>query len=120
VTETVSTAAPQHRNVAWGRETETASVQGHPALVYSDRPRSVADFLLTARRWRGREFLVQGDRRITYEKHEAAVAAVAARLREQGSGPGSRVGLLGFNSIEWVVAYWAVHAVGATVVLGNA
>ena len=34
--------------------------------------------------------------------------------------PGDRVALIGFNSIEWVVAFWAVQALGATAVLGNA
>ncbi|GLZ15781.1 fatty acid--CoA ligase [Actinomadura sp. NBRC 104425] len=105
---------------AWGRTVEKATVNGHPVLVYSERPRSVADFLLSARRWRGRELLVQGDRRLTVEQHEAAVARVARCLAERGIGPGSRVALLGFNSIEWVVSFWAVQAVGAAAVLGNA
>ena len=31
----------------WGRAVERATVAGHPCLVYSRRPRSVSDLLLT-------------------------------------------------------------------------
>jgi long-chain acyl-CoA synthetase len=78
------------------------------------------ELLLDARRWRGREFAVQGDRRLTFEQFEAAVARVAQRLRAERIVPGARVMLLGFNRIEWLAAFWAVQCVGAVTVLGNA
>ncbi|WP_188537560.1 class I adenylate-forming enzyme family protein [Kocuria dechangensis] len=105
---------------AWGRAVEKTTVHGHPCLAYAERPAAVADFLLTARRWAERELLVQGDRRLTFREHEEAVARVACELAERGVGPGSRVGLLAFNSVEWMVSFWAVHALGAVAVLGNA
>jgi long-chain acyl-CoA synthetase len=104
----------------WGREVSRAAVQGHPCLVYTRRPRSVAELLLDARRWGDREFLVQGDRRLTGRQHEQAVARVAAHLRALGAGPGTRVMLLGFNRIEWLAAFWAIQCLGAVAVLGNA
>lgn len=104
----------------WGREVTTATVNGHPCRVYAHRPGSVAELLVAARRWGDREFLVQGERRITVAAHERAVARVAARLRELGVGRHDRVMLLGFNRIEWVVAFWAVQCLGAVAVLGNA
>jgi long-chain acyl-CoA synthetase len=88
--------------------------------VYTNRPGSTAELLLEARRWGDREFLVQGERRITTRGHEQAVARVAAQLRERGIGRGDRVMLLGFNRIEWIVAFWAVQCLGAVAVLGNA
>lgn len=105
---------------AWGTRVERGTVQGHSCLMYADRPRATADFLLTARRWPDRELLVQGERRVTVRDHEAAVARVARHLSGLGVRPGSRVALLAFNSIEWVVAFWAVQALGAVAVLGNA
>jgi long-chain acyl-CoA synthetase len=105
---------------AWGSRVERSTVQGHSCLMYADRPRAVADFLLTARRWPDRELLVQGKRRLTARDHEVAVARVAGWLSGHGVQPGSRVVLLGFNSVEWVVAFWAVQALGAVAVLGNA
>lgn len=104
----------------WGRDVERATVQGHSSLVYAERPRAVADFLITARRWGERELLVQGNRRLTGAQHEAAVARVARHLSQTGVTGGSRVVLLGFNSIEWVVCFWAVQTLGAVAVLGNA
>ncbi|MFR9807226.1 class I adenylate-forming enzyme family protein [Pseudonocardia sp. RS010] len=106
--------------VRWGREVERGVVAGHPCLVYVHRPRSLAELLLEGRRWPEREFLVQGERRMTRAEHEHAVARVAAHLRARGVGRGDTVLLLGFNRIEWVVAFWAVQAVGAVVALGNA
>jgi long-chain acyl-CoA synthetase len=104
----------------WGRTVESASVHGHPCLVYAERPKAVRDFLLTARRWRDRELVVQGNRRLSVAEHEAAVARVARHLASMGIAPGGRVVLLGFNSIEWMVSFWAVQALGAVAVLGNA
>jgi long-chain acyl-CoA synthetase len=104
----------------WGREVADGVVDGHPCRLYAHRPRSVAEFLLTARRWADRELLVQGDRRLTSAEHERAVARVAAVLAAHGVGPGDRVALVGFNSIEWIAGFWAVQALGATAVLGNA
>nr|WP_281378435.1 class I adenylate-forming enzyme family protein [Gordonia humi] len=75
--------------------------------------------LLDARRWGDREFLVQGERRITYREHEQAVAAVANRIAAYGIAPGDRVFIHGFNSVEWYVTFWAVESLGAVAVLGN-
>jgi len=105
---------------SWGREVQRATVAGHPCLVYAQRPHSVAELLEAGRRWHGRELLVQGTRRMTGAEHERAVAAAAAHLRERGVRPGDTVLLLGFNSIEWVVAFWALQALGAVAALGNA
>jgi long-chain acyl-CoA synthetase len=104
----------------WGREVKRADVAGHSCLVYARRPRSVADLLVDARRWGDREYLVQGERRLSRAAFKRAVARVAAGLRARGADAGDRVLLLGFNSIEWVVAFWALQAIGAVPALGNA
>ena len=104
----------------WGRDFDTALVQGHPCRVYRKRPRSVAALLRDARRWHGRTFLVAGDRRLSFEAFEAAVARVAAGLQARSVGPGDRVVLLAYNSVEWLAAFWAVQSLGAVAVLCNA
>ncbi|MEO8297293.1 MAG: class I adenylate-forming enzyme family protein [Burkholderiales bacterium] len=93
---------------------------GRPSLVYTHRPRSVAELLLDARRWQGSTFIVEGDRRLGFEAHEHAVARVARALAAQGIGRGERVMLLAHNRLEWIVAFWALQSLGATAVLGNA
>lgn len=104
----------------WGRPIVQGTVNGHPCRVYELRPRSLAELLLDADRWADREFLVQGQRRLTGAQHAAAVARVAHHLREQGARKGDRVMLLAYNQIEWLVAFWALQCIGATAVLGNA
>ncbi|KAA9164416.1 acyl--CoA ligase [Amycolatopsis acidicola] len=111
--------ALEQPEIKWGREVVRGTVHGRPSLMYKDRPHRVRDLLIGARRWTGRELLVQGERRLTFEQHEQAVAAVANRLAAYGVTKGDRVLLLGFNSIEWVVAFWAVQSLGAVTALGN-
>src|SRR5438309_1197702 len=65
-------------------------------------------------------YLVQGDRRLTYDEHNAMVRRVAASLGELGVGHGDRVAILSANNVEWVVLWWAAAAIGAAVVPLNA
>ncbi|WP_369046547.1 class I adenylate-forming enzyme family protein [Sinomonas sp. P10A9] len=113
------TTTQQEAPARWGREVVGATVRGFPVRIYKDRPRSVGELLLDARRWGDREALVQGDRRLTYREHEQAVAAVANRIAAYGITAGDRVFIHGFNSIEWTVTFWAVQSLGAVAVLGN-
>ncbi|MFW0786377.1 class I adenylate-forming enzyme family protein [Gordonia sp. CPCC 206044] len=103
----------------WGREVVEGIVHGRPSRMYRDRPSAVNQLLLEGRRWQDREFLVQGERRLTYRDHEGAVARVANRLAAYGVTRGDRVLLLSFNSVEWCVSFWALHSLGAVVALGN-
>ncbi len=105
--------------IKWGREVVRGVVHGRTSLMYKDRPQRVSDLIADARRWGDREMLVQGGRRLTFSQHEQAVAAVANRLAAYGIGAGDRVMLLGFNSIEWVVSFWALQALGSVAVLAN-
>lgn len=106
-------------DIKWGREVVRGVVHGRPSLMYAYRPKRIRELLVGARRWAGRELLVQGERRLTFAEHERAVAAVANRLAAYGVSKGDRVLLLGFNSIEWVVAFWALQSLGAVAALGN-
>ncbi len=46
--------------------------------------------------------------------------ATAAGFADRGVRPGDRVAILGANSVDWVVAFWAAVYAGAIVVAGNA
>lgn len=108
--------SPRH----WGAEVGEVEVLGHPCPSFLQRPRAVPQIFLDARRFPDRTYLVEGDRRLSFGAHEAAVERVAGALQEHGVGRGDRVLLLGSNSMEWVIAFWAVLGCGAIVVLGNA
>ena len=105
---------------AWGSEVAEVEVLGYPCLSFVKRRRHLADLLIDGRRFGAREYIVQGERRVSFDQHEAAVRRAVGLLRERGVRPGDRVMLFGANSVEWVVGYWAILATGATVVLGNA
>lgn len=103
----------------WGDEVVAGRFAGHPGLVFARRPKSFAELLTGVQRWTRREFLVQGERRITYGAFFGALAGARNRLREAGVQPGDRVVLLGYNSPDWVLALWGIWAAGAVPVLGN-
>jgi acyl-CoA synthetase (AMP-forming)/AMP-acid ligase II len=57
-----------------------------------------------------------GDVRLSYRDLAERTARVANALREQGIGPGDRVGLLLMNSAEFVESFFAIGRIGAVVV----
>ena len=104
----------------WGNQIEQGTVNGHPCRVYATRPHSLAEMFLDAQRWADRPLIVQGSRRLTGDEHARAVARVAQELRRRGARTGDSIVLLGYNHVEWLVAFWALQCIGATAVLGNA
>jgi long-chain acyl-CoA synthetase len=65
-------------------------------------------------------WVVQGEQRMTFGEHDAAVRSVAAGLAALGVGHGDRVALVSANRPEWVVTFWACSVLGAVVVPLNA
>ena len=102
-------------------ETVTELVRGVPMRVFAHRHRSLVELLEASREFGDREYLVTADERITFAAHHAAVAALAAGLREEyGVGPGDRVALCAANRTEWIIAFWATVSLGAVAVGMNA
>jgi long-chain acyl-CoA synthetase len=95
-------------------------VLGQRLTVFRDRKRSLRELLDASRDWGDRDYLIDGERRISYAAHHAAVARVAADFAARGVRKGDRVAILGRNSIEWVVAFWAAVSLGAIAVGLNA
>jgi acyl-CoA synthetase (AMP-forming)/AMP-acid ligase II len=95
-------------------------VSGTPFLTYTDRPRNIASLLAFADRWGERPHIAQGDKVVTFEGLRNSVATKATELAAGGLGRGDRVLLLGWNSPEWIINFWACVAVGAVPVLANA
>jgi len=87
-------------------------VLGVPIQVYRDRLGSLRDVIAMADGRAGVDFLVQGDRRLTYDEHNALVRRVAAAFVQRGIGHGDRIAILSANNVEWVVLFWAAAAIG--------
>jgi fatty-acyl-CoA synthase/feruloyl-CoA synthase len=69
-----------------------------------------------ARRSPESETLVYGEQRLTYRQLDALVDQTARALQRLGLVKGERVGLLSFNSDQFVIAYYAILKLGAIVV----
>ena len=89
-------------------------VLGELVQVFKTRPPHLRYWLEKSAGFGDRECWVFDDgRALTYRDHIRAVASVAHGLRTRfGIGKGDRVGVLGANSLEWVLSFWATTALG--------
>lgn len=113
------TEQPSSATQAWGEEIVVTEVRGIPYRMYTERPRRLEDLLAFADRWGDRLHIVQGDREMTFAELRRSVTAKASQLRAGGLQPGEHVVLLGWNSPDWVVNFWATLQAGAVPVLAN-
>jgi long-chain acyl-CoA synthetase len=112
--------SPALPSPSWGEEVGETLVLGYPCPTFVTRPRHLAELLGGPEAFRDREYLVQGENRMTFAQHHAAVVALTAQLRDQGVEPGDRIVMFAANSVKWVIAFWSVINAGGIVVLGNA
>lgn len=97
-------------------------VLGERMSVMKNRTRSMRELLTNSVNFGDAEyagFTSDGAnwRRYTYAEHARLVASTAAVLRDEyGVVPGDRVAILGANSPEWIVTFWAATALGAVAV----
>ncbi len=110
---------PDLTTAPWSAEVEQGSYAGHPGLLYRHGPAAFAELIAGTRRWTDREFLVHGERRISYARFRAALPGAVEQLAARGIGPGDRVMVFGYNSPDWVLALWSLWLAGAIPVLGN-
>jgi hypothetical protein len=103
----------------WGSEIEQVDLGGVSFRMYTQRPRRLGGLLDYAARWAEKPHIVQGERVVTFADVRAAAASKSAELAGQGIGAGDRVFILGFNSPEWVINFWAIVSLGAVPVLGR-
>ncbi len=96
-------------------------VGGVPTTVFASAPSALRDLLVSGRAHGERDFLVFADERYTFEDHFGIVAGLARWMAEQhGVGKGDRVAIGMRNYPQWVMAFWAVQALGAVAVTLNA
>ncbi|HEX7097250.1 MAG TPA: class I adenylate-forming enzyme family protein [Acidimicrobiales bacterium] len=96
-------------------------VLGERMLVFKNRPRSLRELLAASSGFGEREYVVFDDgRRLTFTEHLEVVGSVAAALRDRYDiGPGDRVAILGANSLEWLLTFWATISLDAITVAMN-
>ena len=102
-------------------ELEEAGVLGERMLVMKKRARSLRELVAASGSFGDAEHLVFSDgkttRRIGFAEHARLVASTAATLhRRYGVKRGDRVAILGANSAEWLITFWATVSLGAVAV----
>lgn len=95
-------------------------VCGVPTQVFAQRMRSLRELVALSALRPEVDFVVQGERRLTFGEHDAQVRRVATTLQALGVERGDRVAILSANSPEWVVSFWACAVIGAVSVPLNA
>lgn len=103
----------------WSRSVHEGRYGGHPGLLYDGGPTTFESLIAGTEVWTDREFLVHGDRRVTFAGFRSAVEVTRETLADKGIGVGDRVVVFGYNSPEWIVALWATWLHGAVPVLAN-
>lgn len=107
-------------------ETEDLVIHGRKVTAFKNLPKTFRSFLIDkCRQFSGRTFLsspLPGDGReyVSFDEVLDRSLALAVWLRERGVGQGDGVGIGGYNSPEWVVAFVATHLVGGVTVVLNA
>ena len=93
------------------------TIGGRDVKAYKDRLpnlRSVAEIAIT--RGTEVEFIVHGQRRISYEDFLSSANGVAGALADLGVSKGDRVAVLSANNPEWCLTFWASVGMGAILV----
>lgn len=104
----------------WGDQIAVETIRGVPFRLYTERPRRVDSLLDLAARWGKRPHIVQGERVLSFDDLRDTSATKADMLAASGITRGDRVFLLGWNSPEWIINFWACQRLGAIPVLANA
>lgn len=101
-------------------EIQTIDIRGVRTKAYAHAPASLRDVWLATAVHGEADYLLYGDERISYAEAHRRVSALAASLADMGVGPGDRVAIAMRNYPEWMLAYWAITAMGAAAVGMNA
>ena len=101
-------------------EVTTADVRGVPLRVYAKAPPSLREFWLGTAGHGDNEYLVYNGERCSYREAHVFTASIAHWLASNNVQPGDRVAIAMRNYPEWMLAYWAITAMGAVVVGMNA
>lgn len=99
-------------------EMDTLDLDGVPTRVFRQGPATLAEVYAVAAGFHERVFCTLEDRCIGYRELFGRAAALADHLAVD-HGTGARIAIAMQNSPEWMIAFVAITALGATAVLVN-
>src|SRR5215468_8092280 len=98
-------------------EVVTETVRGRPMKTFKNREHSLREKVAAAAARGDVDFLVQGDRRLTYGEFARGVwGAARALARDHGLAKGDRVAILSYNCPDWIVALFGATSAGGIAV----
>jgi len=97
-------------------ELRIEEVRGRPMRNFANRPKSLVEVVARSAGHGEREFLVQGDRRISYAEFARLVQGTALNLREIGLEKGDRLAIFAYNSIDYLICVFAAASLGSIAV----
>jgi long-chain acyl-CoA synthetase len=100
-------------------ELQVEELGSWPTRNFAQRPRSLRELVVRAGERGAAEFLVQGNRRLSYGEFTRLVWGTACGFRRHGLRRGHRIAILAYNSIDYVVSVFAAASIGAIVVALN-
>lgn len=101
-------------------EIHEEEILGSRMPCFKTRARSLRELLATSSGHGNAEYIVCGDRRVTYSDNLRMVAQAAEGLRRKyGIGHGDRVAIFAENHPEWITSFWATVSLGGIVAALN-
>jgi len=104
----------------WDKQIAVEPINHIPYRLYTNRPHRIEHLLTFAESWNDSPFIHHGERTLTFRTLLTASATKAKTLAAAGIQPSDRVAIVGWNSPDWVINFWACLRLGAVPVLGNA
>jgi len=94
-------------------EIVTEAVRGRPMKTFKNRERSLRDKIAAAAARGDVDFMVQGDRRVSYGAFARHVwGAARALTHDHGLAKGDRVAILSYNCPDWIIALFGATSAG--------
>jgi len=97
-------------------ELRIEDVGGRPMRNFARRPKSLSELVVQAARHGERDFLIQGNRRISYAEFAQLVWGTALRFRGAGLEKGDRLAILAYNSLDYALCVFAAASLGSIAV----
>jgi acyl-CoA synthetase (AMP-forming)/AMP-acid ligase II/alcohol dehydrogenase class IV len=104
----------------WSNKVAVEEIGGIPFKMYVERPKRISDIFPFHRQWGARPYVIQGDRVLTFEDLNRFVREKIKSLVLEGVKSGDKVFIIGWNSPDWVINFWATVCIGAVPVAANA
>ena len=92
-----------------------SSLDGSPA-IYKNAPSTLTAIIENARHHGEVEFLISGERRITFKEFFEQVDQLRTAWHEKGLKKGDRVAIASINNPDWLIAFTAAILMGAIAV----